>query len=124
MLPQIKFVFVNTQRTYYTTYIDTVPISNYKKEVKEIHYFHYLRSVWLPVFICFWSLCCDTALHTQILPGESLSPRSADIPENTGKTTTFVQIPGPGGTSKEHSRYRNQGGTSDKNLLVSVCTQT
>jgi hypothetical protein len=50
---------------------------------------------------------CATFLCTQILPGESWSPRSADTPVSTGKTTTSTQISGPRGTRPEPSGHRN-----------------
>ena len=57
-----------------------------------------------------------------MLPGKSGSPRSADMPVSTGKTTTSVQIPGPRETCPEPSGHRNQGTSGDRILLVSVCT--
>ena len=67
-----------------------------------------------------WS--CATELHIQIPPGESWSPRCADKPVSTGKTTTSLQISGPRGTLPEPSGHRNQGSAGDRILLVSVCT--
>jgi hypothetical protein len=48
---------------------------------------------------------------------ESGSPRSADKPVSTGKTTTSVQIPGPRGTCPETSGHRNQRTACDLNLI-------
>ena len=63
---------------------------------------------------------CATALHTQILSGESWSPRSANRPVSTGKTTT-LQIPGPRETHPEPSGHGNQGTPRDRILPVFVC---
>ena len=65
---------------------------------------------------------CATALHTQILPGETWSPRNTDTPVNTGKTNSFAQIPGPRRTHPEPTGHRNHGTVEDRILLVSVCT--
>jgi hypothetical protein len=46
--------------------------------------------------------------HTEILPGESYSPRNAITPVSIGKTTTSPQIPGPRGTLTKPSGHRNQ----------------
>ena len=63
---------------------------------------------------------CATFLCTQILPGESWSPRSADTPESTGKTTTSAQIPCPRGIHLEPPGHRNQGTAGDRMLPVSI----
>jgi len=52
----------------------------------------------------------------QIPPGESWTPRSVDTLESAGETKTSVQIPGPRGTSPEHSGHRNRGGVWDRNF--------
>jgi hypothetical protein len=39
------------------------------------------------------------------MSGESWSPRRADIPVRTGKTTTSVQIPGPRGPLLEKTAF-------------------
>jgi hypothetical protein len=57
-------------------------------------------------------LCQD--LHTQILQGERVSPRNANIPANTGKTTISDQIPGLRGTHPEPSGHRKQGSSGDR----------
>jgi hypothetical protein len=49
-------------------------------------------------------------LHTQIPPGESWTPRSANTTGNTGKTTTFLQIPGSRVTLPEPLGKRNSWG--------------
>jgi hypothetical protein len=67
-----------------------------------------------------WS--CAAVLLIQIPPRESLSPRTADTPMSTGKTTTSAQIRGPKETRSEPSRHRNQGRERDSILLVSVWT--
>ena len=74
------------------------------------------------VFICVQSWSCATVLYTQILLGESWSPRSAVTPVSTGNTTTSAQIPGPRRTSPEPSGHRNQGTAGDRILQVSFCT--
>jgi hypothetical protein len=67
------------------------------------------------------SCSCATELHTQMLPGESWSPRTAYTLVSPGKTITSLQIRGPRGTLTELSGYTNQGSARDKILLVSVC---
>jgi hypothetical protein len=86
---------------------------------------HILPSVYkeeMLVSICTRSWSCAIKLYTQILPGESWSPRSAYTPENTGKTTTSLQIHDPRETLPEPSGHRTQGSAGDRILLVSVCT--
>ena len=67
-----------------------------------------------------WS--CATAIHTQIWPWESWSPRNAYTSVSTGKITTSVQTHRLRGTLPEPSRHRSQGTARDKIVLVSVCT--
>jgi hypothetical protein len=62
---------------------------------------------------------CATGLHTQIPPGESWSPRRADTPQSTDKTTIYTQIHGP---SPEPSGHRNKGSARARILSVSMCT--
>lgn len=70
----------------------------------------------LPVSFCAWSWYYATvpraddvtALHTEILPGESWFPRSSDTPVSTGKTTTSGQIPDLRKTNLEPPGHRNQ----------------
>jgi hypothetical protein len=69
-----------------------------------------------------WSWSCAIVLHTYILLGESWSPRSADTPVSTGKTTTSAQIPGPRGTLPEPTGQGNQGTAKNRILLVSACS--
>jgi hypothetical protein len=57
----------------------------------------YMRGRILSVFVCSQSRSCATTLHTQILLADSRSPRSADKPVSTGKTTISAQR-GPFGT--------------------------
>ena len=54
-----------------------------------------------------------TVLHTQIPLGKSWSPRSANTPVSTGKTTTSTQIPGPRGSFQNHqdTETKEQPGT-------------
>ena len=75
----------------------------------------------LLISLCSRSWSCAIVLHTQIRPGESWSPRSADTPVSTGKTITSDQIPGPSGVLPEPSGPRIQGTSGDRILLVSVC---
>jgi hypothetical protein len=74
------------------------------------------------VSVCPQSWSCATALHIQIPPEESWSPRSANTPVSTGKATTSAQILGPRGTCPEPLGHRNQGTAGDRILLVSVLT--
>jgi hypothetical protein len=76
----------------------------------------------LPVSTCAQSWSCATALHTQILPGESWSPRSAYKPMSPGKAATSLQIAGPKGILTEPSEHRNQGSAGGRIFLGSVCT--
>jgi hypothetical protein len=55
------------------------------------------------VAICNWSWPCAKALHTRVLLGESWSPRSTDIPMNTGRLQLLLQ-----GTWPEPPGHRNQ----------------
>ena len=71
----------------------------------------------LSVSVCSRSWYCATALHIQIMPGESWSPRSAQTSVSTGKTTPFAQILGPRGTHPEPSGHRNQGTGRDSFYL-------
>jgi hypothetical protein len=75
------------------------------------------------VSVCSQSWLCSTKLHTQILPGENWSPRSAYKPESTAMITTSLQLPGPRETLTEPSGHRNQGSAEGSILLVSVFTQ-
>jgi hypothetical protein len=50
----------------------------------------------LPVSICLQSWPCATSLYIQIPLGESWSPRSADTPMSTGRTTTSAPRDLPG----------------------------
>jgi hypothetical protein len=76
------------------------------KNTKKLHYIRYFM----------------TAFHTQIPPGESWSPRSADTPEITGKTPTSAKILGQRGICLKPSGLRNQGIATDSILLFSVCS--
>ena len=66
------------------------------------------------------TLC--NSLHIQVPRGNSWSPRSADTPESTGKTTTSVQIPGPRGTHPEPSEHRKQG--TPRNRIFPIFIRT
>jgi hypothetical protein len=59
----------------------------------------------LLVSTCTWSWSCARVLHTQILPGESWSPRSADMPVSTGKTTTSAQRDMSGALRTQEPRF-------------------
>ena len=50
-----------------------------------------------------------------------MSPRSADTPKLTGKTTTTAPIPGPGGTHPEPIGHRNHRAARDRILTVFIC---
>ena len=82
----------------------------------------------VPVSICTLSWSCASMLHTQILSGESWSPRSSNIPVSTSKTTTTsTQIHGPRGIhpgqkSRNTLGQDPQGTHWDRILPVSVCT--
>jgi hypothetical protein len=54
--------------------------------------------------------------------GKSWSPRSANTPVSTGKTTTSVHISGTKRTLAEPSGHRNQGRARDRIILVFMCT--
>jgi hypothetical protein len=58
---------------------------------------------------------------TQILKEESWSPRSADKPVSAGKTTTYLENPGPRGTIPELLGHRKQRSARNRIILVSVC---
>lgn len=69
---------------------------------------------WLQKKMCFLVSACalnwpyTTAFCTQILGGESWSPRSDDTTKNTGDTTISAHIPAPRKTGPELSGHRNR----------------
>jgi len=65
-----------------------------------------------------------TQFNTQILPGNSWSPRSVDTPESIGETTTSVQIPGPRGTHQDPSEHRNRRAVWERILQVSISARS
>ena len=58
----------------------------------------------LPVSICLQSWPCATSLYIQIPLGESWSPRSADTPMSTGRTTTSAPRDLPGALRTQEPR--------------------
>jgi hypothetical protein len=54
-----------------------------------------------------------TALHTQV-PASERSPRSADIPESTGETTTSAQILDPRETQEGPTQSHQDTGTKEQ----------
>jgi hypothetical protein len=77
------------------------------------------------VSICTWdqSQSSSTGLHIQIAPGDSWSPRSADKPVSTGKTTTSLQISVPWGTLPEPSGHRNKGSAGTQLSIPKFLTE-
>jgi hypothetical protein len=71
--------------------------------------------------VCAQSQSCATKLHTQILPGESWSPRSAYTLLRTGNTITSLQIPGQR-EIEPHKAIRTQELSYGADPLVSLCT--
>jgi hypothetical protein len=74
------------------------------------------------ISVCSQSWSCATALHTQIPYRKSLSPRTANKPVSSCKTTLSVQIPGLKGTWLKPSRPRIQGKVRNRILPVSICS--
>jgi hypothetical protein len=66
---------------------------------------------------------CATALHTPIIPKDSLIPRNSDTLRLTGESTTTTPISGLTGTCPEPRGQRNLHSARDKILLVQICAQ-